>query len=82
VIIDLVIQGLATLLTSLVGLLPASSVWTPDVSGLAGFIGHVRGTDAYLPVTETVACFVLALAIGKIQFAWAGAMWLYRRVRG
>jgi hypothetical protein len=82
VIIDLIVQGLATVLTALVGLLPASAVWTPDVSGLAAFVGHVRGTDAYLPVTEAVACFVLALAVGKLQFAWAGAMWLYRRIRG
>jgi hypothetical protein len=82
VIIDLLLQALGALLTAMVGLLPGSAVWTPDVSGLAGFVGHVRGTDAYLPVTETIACFVLALGVGKIQFAWAGAVWLYRRVRG
>jgi hypothetical protein len=82
VILDLLVAMLAQLLTDAVSILPTVAHWTPGIGALTSFVGFIRGTDDYLPVTETIACFGIALAVGKAQLLWAGAIWTYRRIRG
>jgi hypothetical protein len=79
VILQIIIGALASFVNGLVSALPTGT-WHPDVSAVQAAVGQAKGVDAYLPVSEALACLGIAFLVAQAELVWSGAMWLYRHI--
>lgn len=75
-IFDAIVGVLVGIVGALAGLLPLAEPM--DTTGLATFVGFVRGMDDALPISETIAVGSMCLMVSMVVWTWHFWVMLYK----
>lgn len=79
-ILDALIGLVLSVLTGVLGLMPAWSLPAKLVQGAASIGGSVASVDVLFPVVTLVKCLVVILALRALLALWGFLQWLWSAI--